>query len=121
MSGSRSWNRKAHALREKSRVRGSSPDGRMSVPTTPSTQCGSTTCGFRQRRTLILKGTRTALRAEDEQFSERSDAGTFIEGARTGKLENAAFHAAESTLTAVMALQACVTGREMTWDTVRPA
>jgi myo-inositol 2-dehydrogenase / D-chiro-inositol 1-dehydrogenase len=42
----------------------------------------------------------------------------FIEGARTGKLENAAFHAAESTLTAVMALEACVKGREMTWKDV---
>ena len=42
----------------------------------------------------------------------------FVEGIRTGKLENAAFHAAESTLTAVMALQACVHGREMTWDDV---
>jgi predicted dehydrogenase len=40
----------------------------------------------------------------------------FIEGARTGKLENAAFSAAESTLTAVMALEACVTGREATWE-----
>jgi myo-inositol 2-dehydrogenase/D-chiro-inositol 1-dehydrogenase len=42
----------------------------------------------------------------------------FVEGIRTGKLENAAFHAAESTLTAVMALRACVEGREMTWDDV---
>ncbi len=43
----------------------------------------------------------------------------FIDGARTGKLENAAFHAAESTLTAVMALEACVKGDVMTWDRVR--
>ena len=43
----------------------------------------------------------------------------FIEGARTGKMENAAFHAAESTLTAVMALDACVKGEVMTWDKVR--
>jgi myo-inositol 2-dehydrogenase/D-chiro-inositol 1-dehydrogenase len=42
----------------------------------------------------------------------------FIEGARTGKIENAAFHAAESTLTAVMALEACVKGKEMTWKDV---
>jgi hypothetical protein len=42
----------------------------------------------------------------------------FVEGIRTGKIENAAFYAAESTLTAVMALQACVQGREMTWDDV---
>jgi predicted dehydrogenase len=42
----------------------------------------------------------------------------FVEGARTGKLENAAFSAAESTLVAVMALEACVTGREATWDRI---
>src|SRR5882757_3748318 len=35
-------------------------------------------CGFRRRRTLIPKGTRTAFRAEGEQFSERSDAGISI-------------------------------------------
>src|SRR5258706_6578883 len=35
-------------------------------------------CGFRRRRTLIPKGTRTAFRAEGEQFSERSDAGFSI-------------------------------------------
>ncbi len=34
--------------------------------------------GFRRRRTLIPEGTRTAFRAEGEQFSERSDAGTSI-------------------------------------------
>ncbi len=43
----------------------------------------------------------------------------FIEGARTGKIENAAFHAAESTLTAVMGLQACVQGREMKLEELR--
>lgn len=42
----------------------------------------------------------------------------FIDGCRTGKLENAAFWAAESTLVAVMALEAIVRGREMTWDLV---
>jgi len=45
----------------------------------------------------------------------------FIEGARTGKIENAAFSAAESTLVAVMALQACVTGKETTWRQVSKA
>src|SRR5438132_254521 len=35
-------------------------------------------CGFRRRRTLIPRGTRTAFRAEGEQRSERSDAGTSI-------------------------------------------
>ncbi len=45
----------------------------------------------------------------------------FIEGARTGKIENAAFSAAESTLTAVMALEACVLGRPMTWEQISRA
>lgn len=45
----------------------------------------------------------------------------FVEGVRTGKLENAALWGAESTLVAVMALEACVTGKEMTWDKVKPA
>ncbi len=45
----------------------------------------------------------------------------FIEGARTGKIENAAIHAAESTLTAVMALEAITRGREMTWDEISRA
>ena len=42
----------------------------------------------------------------------------FIEGARTGKLENAALWGAESTMTAVMALQACTSGKEATWEKV---
>jgi predicted dehydrogenase len=42
----------------------------------------------------------------------------FIDGVREGKLENAGFHAASSTLTAVMALQACVTGKEVTWESL---
>jgi predicted dehydrogenase len=45
----------------------------------------------------------------------------FLEGCRTGQLENAAFHAAESTLTAVMALEAIVRGREMTWEQISKA
>lgn len=42
----------------------------------------------------------------------------FIEGARSGQLENAALWGAESTFAAVMALEACVTGREVTWEKV---
>lgn len=45
----------------------------------------------------------------------------FIEGARTGKLENAAFHAAESTLTAIMAREAIYSGKEMTWERISKA
>ncbi len=42
----------------------------------------------------------------------------FIEGARTGKLENAAPWAAESTYTAIMGQQAIYQGKEMTWDKI---
>ena len=45
----------------------------------------------------------------------------FIEGARTGKLENAALWGGESTLVAVMALEAIVSGKEVTWDKVKLA
>lgn len=42
----------------------------------------------------------------------------FVEGVRTGKVENAALAAVVSTLTAVMALKACVTGAPVTWEEV---
>ncbi len=42
----------------------------------------------------------------------------FIEGARTGQIENAALWGAESTLVAIMAREAIYTGREMTWDRI---
>ena len=42
----------------------------------------------------------------------------FVEGSRTGKLENAAIWGAESTMAAVMAREAIYTGREVTWDKV---
>ena len=40
----------------------------------------------------------------------------FVEGARTGKLENAAFWAVESTLTAIMAREAIYAGKPMNWS-----
>ena len=39
--------------------------------------------GFRRRRTLIPEGTRTAFRAEDEQFSERGDTHSKRRGERS--------------------------------------
>jgi myo-inositol 2-dehydrogenase/D-chiro-inositol 1-dehydrogenase len=42
----------------------------------------------------------------------------FVEGSRTGKLENAALWGAESTMAAIMAREAIYTGREVTWDKV---
>lgn len=45
----------------------------------------------------------------------------FVEGVRRGMIENFGVAAAESTLTAVMALHACVTGREVSWEEISAA
>jgi predicted dehydrogenase len=42
----------------------------------------------------------------------------FIEGSRTGKMENAALWGAVSTLTAIMAREAILEGREMTYERI---
>ena len=45
----------------------------------------------------------------------------FVAGARTGKIENAAFTAVESTLTAIMGREAIYTGKETTWEKIEKA
>jgi len=40
----------------------------------------------------------------------------FVEGARAGKLENAAFTASESTMSAILARESIYSGREITWE-----
>ncbi|MBC8165768.1 MAG: hypothetical protein H7Y20_07840 [Bryobacteraceae bacterium] len=40
----------------------------------------------------------------------------FVDGARNGKLENAAFWAVESTLTSIMAREAIYSGKPMMWS-----
>ena len=40
----------------------------------------------------------------------------FVDGARNGRLENAAFSAAESTLTGIMGREAIYSGKEKTWE-----
>ena len=40
----------------------------------------------------------------------------FVDGARNGRLENAAFTAAESTLTGIMGREAIYSGKEKTWE-----
>ncbi|HZT32602.1 MAG TPA: Gfo/Idh/MocA family oxidoreductase [Bryobacteraceae bacterium] len=61
--------------------------------------------------------------AEPERVATKYDitqdaVNEFVEGARTGKIENAAFAAVESTLTAIMAREAIYTGKERTWKDV---
>lgn len=43
----------------------------------------------------------------------------FVAGARTGKIENAAFWAVESTLTAIMAREAIYSGKPMMWEDLK--
>jgi myo-inositol 2-dehydrogenase / D-chiro-inositol 1-dehydrogenase len=69
----------------------------------------------------IWRAGRQPERAETKYDITMDAVNEFIEGARTGKIENAAFSAAESTLTAVMALEACVLGRPMTWEQISRA
>lgn len=42
----------------------------------------------------------------------------FVDGARNGRLENAAFAAAESTLTAIMGRESIYTAKEKTWEEI---
>jgi hypothetical protein len=43
----------------------------------------------------------------------------FIDGIRSGKLENAAFYAVESTLTAIMAREAIYSGKPLEWSDLK--
>lgn len=45
----------------------------------------------------------------------------FVDGVRTGKVENAGLWGGESSLVAVMALMACTSGQPMTWEKVNQA
>jgi len=44
---------------------------------------------------------------------------SFVDGVRTGKLENAAFSAVETMYTAIMARTAIYSGRQTTWDEIQ--
>jgi len=43
----------------------------------------------------------------------------FVEGARTGKIENAGFYAVESTLTAILGREAIYSGKVMNWSDLK--
>ena len=77
----------------------------------------------RQGYTLYRSGKPEVVETKDPATGKIYDitadaVNDFVEGARTGKLENAAFTAVESTLTAIMARQAIYTGREHKWSDV---
>lgn len=46
---------------------------------------------------------------------------SFVDGVRTGNIENAVFSAVETMYTALMARQAIYTGREVTWEEIQQA
>jgi predicted dehydrogenase len=71
-----------------------------------------------RRGYTVWRGKSEPERVETKYDITQDAVNEFIEGARTGKIENAGLWAAESTLTAVMALEACVNGQEMTWAMV---
>jgi predicted dehydrogenase len=76
----------------------------------------------RRGYSIWRQGQKDPVERVDTKYDITADAvNEFIDGARTGKMENAAFHAAESTMTAVMALDACVSGQPRTWESVAMA
>ena len=68
-----------------------------------------------KKTTFTVRHTAKAALNADYDITQDS-VNQFIDGARTGKLENAAFTAVEATLTAIMAREAIYSGKEMTWD-----
>lgn len=69
--------------------------------------------------TVFRKGKREAVENWPTNYDITMDAvNEFVEGARTGKLENAALWGADSTLAAIMAKDAIYSGKEVTWEKV---
>jgi predicted dehydrogenase len=69
--------------------------------------------------TVFRKGKREATETWPTNYDITIDAvNEFVEGARTGKLENAALWGADSTLAAIMAKDAIYSGKEVTWEKV---
>lgn len=70
----------------------------------------------RQGYRIHREGKREVEEAKTTYDITKDAVDEFIDGARTGKMENAAIWGAESTMMAVMAREAITTGREVTWD-----
>jgi myo-inositol 2-dehydrogenase / D-chiro-inositol 1-dehydrogenase len=71
----------------------------------------------RQGYTLYTTG-KPPVQAPTKYDITQDAVNAFIEGARTGKIENGSQAAVESTLTAIMAREAIYSGRERTWRDV---
>lgn len=70
-----------------------------------------------RRGFAISRGSTGQVEKGDTKYDITQDAvNEFIDGARTGKIENAGFHAAESTMIAILAREAIYSGKELTWE-----
>ncbi len=69
-----------------------------------------------RRGFTVIRDGKTAETAETKYDITQDAVNQFIDGCRNGKLENAAFHAAESTLIAIMGREAIYSGKEVVWD-----
>lgn len=69
-----------------------------------------------RRGYTVVRDGKPAQTVETKYDITQDAVNQFIDGCRTGKLENAAFHAAESTLMAIMGREAIYSGKEVTWD-----
>ncbi|MBI3208858.1 MAG: Gfo/Idh/MocA family oxidoreductase [Candidatus Solibacter usitatus] len=74
-----------------------------------------------RRGVSIMRADGKEQRIETKHDITQDSVNQFIDGCRNGKLENAAFHAAESTLIAILGREAIYTGKEATWDKVSKA
>lgn len=70
----------------------------------------------RRGYTIHRQGSKTVEEAKTTYDITKDAVDEFIDGARNGKMENAAIWGAESTMMAVMAREAITSGREVTWD-----
>jgi predicted dehydrogenase len=83
--------------------------------------CEKGSVNVSRRGYKIYRDRKPVEEAETKYDITMDNVNEFVEGVRTGKLENAALWGAESTLIAVMALTACTSGRPMTWENVNQA
>jgi predicted dehydrogenase len=83
--------------------------------------CEKGSVNVSRRGYKIYRDRKPVEEAETKYDITMDNVNEFVEGVRTGKLENAALWGAESRLIAVMALTACTSGRPMTWENVNQA
>lgn len=84
--------------------------------------CEKGTVNVSRQGYKIWRGNSKEVEEASTKYDITQDAvNEFIEGARTGKVENAGIWGAESTLMGVMALDCLVNKRESTWDRMMKA